>query len=71
MSFGTFGPMKRGDRRKHRENITLGAIRSAVIRNRHLMLGTSKPQYWFDLIKKEFPNIPLRMDKQAVYINES
>lgn len=64
-----FGTIRRG-KSNYQKNITLGAIRSAIIRGKAMCLGTAKPDYWYDEIRKEFPDVPLRKEKAAVFINE-
>lgn len=60
----------RTGRAQHAINITLGSIRSAILRNKSMCLGTSKVDYWYDLIRKEFPEVNLRKAENAIFINE-
>ena len=54
----------------YQKNITLGSIRSAILRGKSMCLGTSHPEKWHEIIRKEFPDVSLRMEKAAVFINE-
>ena len=60
----------RTGRAQHAVNITLGSIRSAILRNKSMCLGTSKVDHWYNLIRKEFPEVSLRKADGAIFINE-
>ena len=59
------------NRSQHAINVTLGTVRSAILRNKSLCLATSNHvDYWYDLIRKEFPDVKLRKGSDCIYINE-
>lgn len=61
----------RKDRSQHAINITLGTIRSAILRNKSLCLQTTNNvDYWYEIIRKEFPDVNLRKAEAAIFINE-
>lgn len=59
-----------GNRHDRAKNITLGNIRHAILTGKVMCLGTSKVNYWYDIIRKEFPDVRLRKADDAIYINE-
>ena len=61
---------KYGGKGEHAKNVTLASIRSAILINKSMLLGTTKVDYWYDIIRKEFPDVPLRKTENGVVINE-
>lgn len=66
--FGTAN--HKNGRLAHARNITLGSVRSAILHNKSLMLGTSNPEKWHTILRKEFPDVKLRIVDGGVLINE-
>lgn len=66
--FGTASA--KSSKKAYQTNLTLGSIRAAILQNRAMCLGTSEPEKWHTILRAEFPNVSLRIDKDAVYINE-
>lgn len=52
------------------KNTTLAAIRSAIITNRSMKLGTSDPEKWHTILRQEFPDVNLKIVDGGVLINE-
>lgn len=65
-----FGTARSYGKAEHQKNITLGSIRAAIINNRAMCLGTSDPEKWHTILRTEFPDVNLRIDRNAIYINE-
>lgn len=59
-----------GNRHDRAKNITLASIRRAILINKSMLLGTTKVDYWHDIIRKEFPDVPLRKMENGIMINE-
>jgi hypothetical protein len=66
--FGT--ATAKSSRQVYEKNKTLAAVRVAIMQNKAMCLGTSNPEKWHTILRDEFPNVPLRIDEEAVYINE-
>lgn len=65
-----FGSAGKYGRQAHERNRTLGGIRTAVIAGKSMLLGTSKPEHWHSILRKEFPDVSLRLVENGVMINE-
>lgn len=60
----------RSSKTNYDKNITLGSIRSAILNNKAMLLGTSNPEKWHTILRDEFPNVKLRITSEGVVINE-
>lgn len=65
-----FGTATNYGKSEHAKNVTLGAVRSAILNNRAMRLGTSTPEKWHTILRAEFPNVSLRIVEDGVIINE-
>lgn len=55
---------------EHSKNMTLAAVRSSIIRGNAMKLGTSEPEKWHTILRKEFPDVSLKLVEDGVVINE-
>jgi hypothetical protein len=51
-------------------NKTLASVRSAILQNKATKVMAADPEKWYSLLCEEFPDVKLRITKDAVYINE-
>ena len=65
-----FGTARNYGKSEHRKNVTLGTVRMAILTNKIMCLGTTEPEKWHTILREEFPDVSLRIDGCAVYINE-
>lgn len=59
-----------GKRNNYERNKTLAGVRAAILQNKSMLLGTSKPEYWHSILRETFPDVTLRITEQGVLINE-
>lgn len=66
-----FGTARSYGKTEHACNITIAAVRSAILRNKTMLLGTSNPEKWHTILRTEFPDVSLRIaDCGNLFINE-
>ena len=55
---------------RYGQNKTLAGVRSAILQNKSMLLGTSDPEKWHSILREEFPQVKLRLVKNGVMIND-
>jgi hypothetical protein len=55
---------------EHARNVTIAAVRSAILRNKTMLLGTSHTEKWHTILRTEFPDVKLKIVEDGVVINE-
>lgn len=65
-----FGTARSYGKSEHRRNMTIAAVRSAILRNKSMLLGTTTPEKWHTILRAEFPDVSLRIDGNSLIINE-